>query len=313
MNSSNDEQVVKLLGGRFERIGDGPLVHAGMPGLEGALGENINGPCLMRVPPWVERPLGRYYLYFGHHKGKYIRLAFADRVGGPYTIHAPGVLPIDETPGKKRHVASPDIFVDEASHEIRMYFHAVDRGKKPYQDQSQMTYVAISRDGIHFAPRKQQLAPFYLRVFKHGDHIFGFCKDDNTGGMIVRSRDGLSAFKRGPGIIPGFRHCALLVKGQTLLLFYTRVGDAPERILLATVDISRDWRQWTPSQPITVLEPAFPWEGSGLPLVPSRHGPTSPANALRDPAIFVDGETTYLFYCVKGEQGIALAKLVPGR
>ncbi|MEX2683599.1 MAG: hypothetical protein Q6373_018635 [Candidatus Sigynarchaeota archaeon] len=313
MESLGQSTPRELLGGHFERVGDGPLVHAGMPGLEGTLGENINGPCLMRVPQWVEHPLGKYYLYFGHHKGKYIRLAVADHVEGPYTIHEPGVLPVEKTPGKRKHVASPEIFVDEASHEIRMYFHAVGRGKKPYHDQAQMTYVAMSRDGIHFTPRKQQLAPFYLRVFKHGGYVYGFCKDDNAGGMIVRSRDGLAAFERGPAIIPGFRHCALLAKGQTLLLFYTRVGDAPERILLSTVDISKDWRQWTPSRPAIVLEPAFPWEGADLPPVPSRHGATGPANALRDPAIFVDGETNtvYLFYCVKGEQGIALAKLVP--
>ena len=104
-----------------------------------------------------------------------------------------------------------------------------------------------------------------------------------------------------------------LVQGQTLFLFYTRVGDAPERILIATIDISKDWRQWTPSQPAMVLEPAFPWEGSQIPLAPSKHGATGPANALRDPAIFVENNVTYLFYCVKGEQGIALAKLVPGK
>ncbi|MBN2152090.1 MAG: hypothetical protein JW839_11625 [Candidatus Lokiarchaeota archaeon] len=284
-----------------------------MPGLEGDLGKNINGPCLMRVPAWVERPLGRYYLYFGHHKGKYIRLAFSDRVEGPYTIHSPGVLPVEKTPGKKRHVASPEIFIDEANQEIRMYFHAVGRGKKPYRDQTQMTYVATSRDGLNFTPRKQQLAPFYLRVFKHGGYFYGFAKDDNAGGMIVRSRDGLSAFERGPAIVPGFRHCALLPKGLRLLVFFTRVGDAPERILLSAVDITGDWRQWVFSEPTTVLEPAFPWEGVDLPLAPSRHGPTGPSNALRDPEVFVEGGVTYLFYCVKGEQGIALAKLVPGK
>jgi hypothetical protein len=313
MEVSNGGRLRELLGGRFERVGDGPLVHAGMPGLEGELGGNINGPSVMKVPAWVENPFGKYYLFFAHHGGKFIRLAVADHVEGPYTIHASGALPVEKTQGKKKHVASPEIFVDEVNQEIRMYFHTVIKGKKPYQDQRQMTYVATSRDGIHFTPRKQQLAPFYLRVFKHGEHFYGFAKDDNAGGMIVRSRDGLTAFERGPAIIPGFRHCALLVKGQTLFLFYTRVGDAPERILLATIDISKDWRQWIPSQPATVLEPAFPWEGSEIPLAPSKHGATGPANALRDPAVFVDGGTTYLFYCVKGEQGIALAKLVSGQ
>ena len=30
---------------------------------------NINGPSLVRVPEWVEDPLGKYYLYFAHHRG----------------------------------------------------------------------------------------------------------------------------------------------------------------------------------------------------------------------------------------------------
>ena len=30
---------------------------------------NINGPSLIKVPHWMENPLGKYYLYFAHHKG----------------------------------------------------------------------------------------------------------------------------------------------------------------------------------------------------------------------------------------------------
>ena len=43
-------------------------------------GDNINGPSLIRVPSWLPNPLGAYYLYFAHHGGKYIRLAYADRL-----------------------------------------------------------------------------------------------------------------------------------------------------------------------------------------------------------------------------------------
>lgn len=53
---------------------------------------NINGPCLVRVPSWVVNPLGTYYLYFAHHKGAFIRMAYADNVAGPYTIFDGGVL-----------------------------------------------------------------------------------------------------------------------------------------------------------------------------------------------------------------------------
>src|SRR4051812_2493768 len=32
-----------------------------------SLGDNIDGPTVIRVPPWVDHPLGRYYMYFAHH------------------------------------------------------------------------------------------------------------------------------------------------------------------------------------------------------------------------------------------------------
>ena len=55
------------------------LIHPDMPELDREHGfSNINGPSLVRVPEWVENPLGKYYLYFAHHRGAYIRLAYAD-------------------------------------------------------------------------------------------------------------------------------------------------------------------------------------------------------------------------------------------
>ena len=66
------------------------LIHPDMPELDREHGfSNINGPSLVRVPEWVENPLGRYYLYFAHHRGAYIRLAYADAIEGPYTVYRP--------------------------------------------------------------------------------------------------------------------------------------------------------------------------------------------------------------------------------
>ena len=94
-----------------ERFSDQPLIHTGMSKrlseqarLEGF--ENINGPSLIKVPDWVENSLGNYYLYFAHHKGQYIRMAYAYTVTGPWTIYEPGALTLAqsgfplETPGK---------------------------------------------------------------------------------------------------------------------------------------------------------------------------------------------------------------------
>jgi hypothetical protein len=53
------------------RLGDAPLVTVDS---SHTLAGNVNGPSLIRLPAWIEHPLGRYYLYFADHKGKFLRL-----------------------------------------------------------------------------------------------------------------------------------------------------------------------------------------------------------------------------------------------
>ncbi|NMC05210.1 MAG: alpha/beta fold hydrolase, partial [Candidatus Lokiarchaeota archaeon] len=60
VNGADSDPLRALLGGGFERVGNGPVVHPGMQGLDGDLGGNINGPSVVKVPAWVEHPLGKY-------------------------------------------------------------------------------------------------------------------------------------------------------------------------------------------------------------------------------------------------------------
>ena len=76
------------------RLLDHPIISAAT---DASIGENIQGPSLIRVPAWVSEPLGRYYLYFADHKGAYIRLAYADDLLGPWTVHAPGSLQLEDS------------------------------------------------------------------------------------------------------------------------------------------------------------------------------------------------------------------------
>ena len=101
-----------------------------------------------------------------------------------------------------------------------------------------------------------------------------------------------------------------LKRGDTLYVFWSRVGDTPEHILLTTVDISGDWSTWTASDPVDVLYPLEPWEGADRPMVPSvRNAINVRVNQLRDPAIFQQEGRTYLLYSVAGEAGIAIAEI----
>ncbi len=65
---------------RVRRFKENPIIHAR---LDNEIGTNINGPSLIRVPDWVDKPLGRYYLYFAHHQGTSIRMAY---VGASYRV-----------------------------------------------------------------------------------------------------------------------------------------------------------------------------------------------------------------------------------
>lgn len=296
---------------RVERLGDGPIVR---PHMDARMGANIAGPSLIRVPEWVERPLGRYYLYFADHEGTYIRLAYADALTGPWAMHEPGTLQLEESHFPSTcppcsgaggdayaHIASPDVHVDEARREIVMYFHGRDIGR-------QVTRVATSADGLRFRARPEILGRPYFRAFEHGGWTYALAMP----GHLYRSRDGLSGFEEGPRLFDDddMRHSALLLRGDTLHVFYTRAGEAPERILHATVDLSSDWSTWTPSPATEVLRPERAWEGAELPVEPSRRGSIGvPVNQLRDPAVFEEDGRIYLLYSVAGERGIALARV----
>lgn len=93
------------------RLPGGPIIRPEiLPGREGA---NLNGPSLIRAPAWLTNRLGTYYLCFAHHGGKYIRLAYADRLEGLWKIHEPGTLHLRDAPGCTGHIASPDVHVDD--------------------------------------------------------------------------------------------------------------------------------------------------------------------------------------------------------
>ncbi len=286
------------------RLPNNPIIRPGMDErVDERVPGNINGPSLVRVPDWVENPLGRYYLYFAHHVGTYIRLAYADDVRGPWTVHSPGVLELEDAFAAE-HIASPDVHIDDEARQIRMYYH----GKRSLEGAAQETRVALSADGLNFTANPEVLGNPYFRVFQHDNWHCAIAMP----GALYRSKDGITGFEAGPRIFPdNQRHTALLRRGDQLLVFYTVVGEEPpESILMSSIDLTDDWRDWKPSEPQLVLKPEMDWEGANLPLEPSQRGMiVPPVNGVRDPAVFEDGEDIYLLYSVAGERGIAIAWL----
>ncbi len=297
---------MKLNPMKLQRFSNNPLIR---PDLHPSIGGNLNGPSLLRVPPWLPNPLGRYYLYFSHHKGTFIRLAYADRLEGPWQIHGPGALRLEQTVCDN-HIASPDVHVDEERRQIRMYFHGPAKSGPPVHAVTarQYSFVATSPDGLSFSARPQALGAPYFRVFQWQGATYAL----GMPGVFYRSADGLSDFEAGPTLFSSaMRHSAVWLRGHTLHVFYSDAGDCPERILHSTLDLRPDWRAWLASPAEVLLEPELDYEGAGLSLEPSERGwAPDPVRQLRDPAIFTEEGRAVLLYSVAGEAGIAAAEVL---
>ena len=314
------------------RLLDSPIIS---PDLDPSIGVNIQGPSLIKVPEWVANPLGKYYLYFADHKGLYIRLAYADSLTGPWQIHAPGSLRIEDShfaatrptidPNRlaelvaareasgvrimhdfakeltEPHIASPDVHVDNDARRIVMYFHGLEDAAL------QHSRVAVSANGIDFETYEENIGRSYFRTFEWQGFTYALAMP----GQLYRSRDGLTEFEEGPRLFEStMRHSAVIVRDDTLFVFWTRVGDAPESLLLSTIDLSSDWADWQESPEVEVLRPEFDWEGADAPVLPSvRSTAYGKVNQLRDPALHEEDGEVYLLYAVAGESGIALAKV----
>lgn len=298
------------------RLLDQPIISID---IDPSLDSNVNGPSLIKVPEWITNPLARYYLYFAHHKGHYIRLAYSDDLAGPWTIYQPGVLPLP-TSHCHDHVASPDVHVDHEARQIRMYFHGPAISKEEAKVDplrrilpslgTQRTKIALSHDALTFRALDRIQGPEYFRVFRYAGWWYAL----SMPGLILRSPDGVSGWEAGAILFEDtMRHSAVRVRGDTLEVYYSRIGDAPERIFLATINLLRDWRNWQPSRPIEILRPERPWEGADKKPEPSRRGGSAgPVCQLRDPCIYEEQGRTYLLYSIAGEQGIGIAELING-
>ena len=80
-------------------------------------------------------------------------------------------------------------------------------------------------DGIQFESLEDTIGHPYMRMLQHGQ--FTYCI--SMPGIIYRSREGLKNFTPGPKLFNShMRHSAVLPVDNTLLVFWTQVGDQAE-------------------------------------------------------------------------------------
>jgi len=265
-------------------------------------GDNINGPSLIKVPEWIKNPLGKYYLYFAHHQGKYIRLAYSDNLEGSYKIYEPGTLKLEET-SCDNHIASPDVHIDDKNKRIIMYYHGdVVEGQK--------TFISFSKNGLDFTSNSRILGKFYFRVFRYEDKFYAIAKNGNIDGVIYESNEWDGEFKPMFNLIPNIRHSAVYVRNDNLYLFYSVIGEAPESIYVCKINM----KIWKVIYNEMVIKPLKDYEGVNESVIPSMPGSSTlrygkPANELRDPYVYEEDSNLYLFYSLAGECGIGLTKL----
>lgn len=293
---------------------------------------NINGPSLIRVPDWVENPLGKYYLYFAHHQGKFIRMAYADDLLGPYTVYTPGVLAIEDTP-ILRHIASPDVHIDHNNQKIYMIYHGSGFEGEAPDYIGQLSLYAESTNGLTFQSESTCLGPSYMRIVEWDGYTYGF--GGGSGCYLWRTQNIHQLFERGPRLtidtedytdselitkenkkdpnyhIYRMRHPALHLRGHELDIYYSNVGDQPERIKRTTVDLRSDWTHWTGTAPVEILHTETDYEGVNQPNTPSDGGAShEPVHQVRDPYVFLENEHKYLVYSIAGEKGLGITELI---
>jgi len=284
------------------------------------------------VPDWLPNPLGKYYLYFAHHVGQQIRLAYSDNVEGPYTVHAPkesepddkgndvykGVLYLKDTIKFIGHIASPDVHVDHEEKKLHMIFHGY-KGNQPSNH-------AVSSDGLTFVDTNSVLNQPYLRVFKYGNEWWGVTRGTQgteRSGYLYKSKTGeIDGYyqKIRDLIIPDFgkhklRHSAVQLEGHTLVMYYSTQGNAPERIRM--VSFTMDQSLWDDSGSLTttiqaeVAQSQFDYEGANYKISYSKPATAINVHQLRDPYFFIDPDSSnkYLVYSGAGETNMCIARL----
>ena len=345
-------QPIPAFTGTVTRLTDTPLVAADLfppsaiAGLEPDALANINGPSVLRMPDWAAGKQAALHMYFGHHKGKSLRLAYADRLQGPWAMHPDPVMPladslfepVDPAPDPAlaapdwvealggdylyAHVASPDFHIDEPNRRIIMYYHGLLRNG------DQQTRLATSADGLDFTPRAPLLGPPYFRATRLDGVIYLSMWEGRLGRMrswegpvelAPRIHDGDHLPPHVSGRDPGqpgrsggrqIRHGHIFAHDGRLHMTFSRIGDGPERCLHCEVVPADDWADWRFGPVSELLRPAPGWEGGDLPMRPSIMGTAMERlHELRDPALFTDNGQVYMAYCGGGESGLGIAKV----
>lgn len=150
----------------FELVGDGAVI-ARVPN------DNQTAfPSVIRVPTWINAAEradtnANYYMYYGTHGGRHIRMKWAQALDGPWTDFDLGGTfngqsrrgvydtQADATRESFDHAAAPDVHVDDANQRIIMYYHgqnqpSVTTSGGTRASRRHESFVTMSSSGLNF-------------------------------------------------------------------------------------------------------------------------------------------------------------------
>jgi hypothetical protein len=281
-------------------------------------------PTVVDTAPWDVPGLSRFHMYYAPHRSAGIGLATSDQPEGPWTPHVSNpIVKLSAFPGLSDHLSSPEIVHRPGNPRGPLWLYVHGRMGPRAAGFGQNTCVATSANGVTWRPLSPDPvltataeqsghanSAAYARVFHRGDWLYALYKAETVHGL-ARSRDGLTweHWPHNPILSPApaagdhamIRHTGLLLRGDTLVIFYSPLPspnpekDGPgEQIKLATLDLSHpDWLQWGPPRRLgTVLSAALSWESGDV----------------RDPYPLILEDTLYLYYVGGHEHGVGLAR-----
>ena len=164
---------------------------------------------------------------------------------------------------------------------------------------------------------------FYMSVpvFHHDGYYYCIAKtqEDSVGSAVLcRGTSCLGPWEQGKVLGKGLRHADIHIRDNCIYVFFTMIGDSPERILLGDIEMSDtlDWTDWKLLPGPILLEPEYFYEhGNAQPKPSEAMAGKGVLRELRDPHFLSDQDSPLdslnglLFHTVQGEQGIAVARI----
>lgn len=294
----------------------------------------MNTPMPIWIKPWMSRGSRLFdgysiaVYYSSHERNELSVLGFETSTGMWNTLKTS--LSFDTYKGCTS-LHSPSIYASNSEKRFYMYLHghgcpySKSQSNSPW---SQPTLMYTSEDGFQWN-HVQQKNLFYSStsvyfysstpVYNSRDGYFYIVSRINgeKGVVLHRSTSLFGPFEQGPQLGLGLRHFDLMLVEGIMFIFYSMIGDHPERVLLASIDttFTANWTDWKLLPGPRILKPEYWYEHGNELIGPTNEGIARIRHKVRDPRFLPDLESNskhisgLLFYSVQGEKGIAMARV----